>query len=565
MNMVLPLFLRRMRLPLIVLIAAYAIAVAGFTVLPGVDDAGEPWRMSIFEAFYVVSYTGSTIGFGEIPYEFSNAQRSWMVASIYLTVFAWLFAVGTIISLLQDPAFREALRRARLQRSLGSFTEPFYIVCGYGDCGRMLVRSLHDMGRRMVVIDQDPANIEALSLRDMGVNVPAFCMDAGTPDNLLAAGLQHRWCVGVLAVTDAEETNLRIAIAARLLNTHVRVYARAREAETEANMRSFGTHGVVNPAVEFADRLELFMTAPDSHRVLDWLSSLPGRPLPERKPPPEGTWILCGYGELGRAVYHALRRAEVAVVVVDPEPVAHDCPPGTIRGKGTEAATLEEAGIGSAAVVVAGTPDDADNLSILMTAREMRPDLYQVAVENRLDNRALFEALNAELLVRFSYIVTTRFLASLSSPLIETFLDEARSQGNGWNRRLAERIHEVSQGMTPENWSARVSERRTPALWLAHEAGEPVPLETLCSDPRDRDRALDCVTLMLQRDGEDILLPGPETELLPGDRLLFCGRHRALELMARTVEDPAVVHYLRTGEERPDGWLWRALSRASGG
>jgi hypothetical protein len=119
------LFLRRMRVPLVVLISAYSIATVGFTLIPGVDDQGNPWRMSVFEAFYVVSYTGSTIGFGEVPYAFSPAQRAWTMVSIYVTVIAWLFSIGSIVSLLQDPAyiqgaqaFASAEGRPRTERAL---------------------------------------------------------------------------------------------------------------------------------------------------------------------------------------------------------------------------------------------------------------------------------------------------------------------------------------------------------------------------------------------------------------------------------------------------------------
>ena len=61
MPSVVPMILRRMRVPLVVLIVAYSIATVGFTLIPGVDDQGNPWRMSFFEAFYAVSYTHLTL------------------------------------------------------------------------------------------------------------------------------------------------------------------------------------------------------------------------------------------------------------------------------------------------------------------------------------------------------------------------------------------------------------------------------------------------------------------------------------------------------------------------
>ena len=60
--------LRRMRVPLIVLIVLYAVSTLGLTLVPGIDAQGRPAPpMSFFHAFYFVSYTATTIGFGEIP------------------------------------------------------------------------------------------------------------------------------------------------------------------------------------------------------------------------------------------------------------------------------------------------------------------------------------------------------------------------------------------------------------------------------------------------------------------------------------------------------------------
>lgn len=75
------LVLRRLRLPLIALILIYAVAVLGLTLVPGVDDQGRPWKMSFFHAFYFMTYTATSIGFGETPYPFSNAQRMWVTGS----------------------------------------------------------------------------------------------------------------------------------------------------------------------------------------------------------------------------------------------------------------------------------------------------------------------------------------------------------------------------------------------------------------------------------------------------------------------------------------------------
>lgn len=551
-----------MRPPLIVLISAYGIAVLGFTLIPGVDDQGQPWRMSFFEAFYVVSYTGSTIGFGEVPYTFSAGQRLWTMASIYLTVSAWLYSIGTLIALVQDDSFRHAMTRARLLRSLRNLTEPFYLVCGYGDTGRLLVRSLLSRDRRVVVLDRNRDNIEELRSTDMGVHVPAFCMAADVPENLVAAGLQHRWCAGVLAVTDDERVNLKAAISAKLMNHKVRVFCRADTPETSANMLSFGTDLVVDPCAEFARRLQLGILTPDTHRVYDWLTSLPDTPLPERPQPLRGRWILCGFGAFGRAIHRVLLDAGIEVVVVSPDGTA---PPGCIHGVGTEAATLREAGIEQAAALVAGTDSDADNLSIMMTARQMKASIYLVALENRLHNRGLFRAFEADLPVQPSFLVASRFMSVLASPLLREFLDLAAEQGNDWNRALAAQMRAACGDMTPESWTVRVSSNRSPAVARALELGEPITLDSLCRDPRQREHALAAIPLLLRRDNKDLLLPAAATRLHSGDRLLFCGTDAAQSLMNWNFHHLNSLRYVHSGELRPDGWLWRRLARRQRG
>ena len=109
------LVLRRMRAPLIVLIVIFAVSVLGLTLIPGQDAAGAPHRMGFFDAFYFMSYTASTIGFGELPYPFTQEQRLWVTISIYLTVIGWAYAIGSLLALFQSRAYRQA-------RALQQFT-----------------------------------------------------------------------------------------------------------------------------------------------------------------------------------------------------------------------------------------------------------------------------------------------------------------------------------------------------------------------------------------------------------------------------------------------------------
>jgi voltage-gated potassium channel len=107
MNNIIFIFFRRMRLPLLLLVTVFSITALGLTLIPGQDADGNVWYMSYFHAFYFVGYMSTIIGFGEIPYPFTDAQRLWVMFSIYSTVIVWLYAIGTLINLVQDKTFQE--------------------------------------------------------------------------------------------------------------------------------------------------------------------------------------------------------------------------------------------------------------------------------------------------------------------------------------------------------------------------------------------------------------------------------------------------------------------------
>ncbi len=558
------LFFRRMRVPLIVLISAYSIAVVGFTLMPGVDDEGNPWRLSIFEAFYVVSYTGATIGFGEVPYDFSPAQRLWTILSIYLTVIAWLFSIGNIISLLQDPASVRALRRARFRRAVAGLSQPFYLVCGYGDSGRLITRSLTRSGTPVVVLDNNSDKIDALSVEDARAPVPAAVLDARQPDHLVAAGLRHRWCLGVLAVTGDDRANLKIAIASKLLNHNAVAHARADDRATAANMRSFDTDLVVNPIEEYVRRLRLAIERPATFQLSHWLTSGPDARLVDARQPPRGRWVVCGYGRLGSAMCPMLEEIGITVTVVEEDSGVPGLPEDAVIGRGTEAETLTAAGIETADALLATTRNDVDNLSIVMTARELNPELFVGALETGLSSHELFRATEPDLLAQPSTVIAGSMLSRIRSPLVEPFFKALRAGDETISAGVLERLRAQGGKRPPDLATVRISHRRAPALARALEAGRRVPLSGLLRHPVRRDRHLAVEALMLRRDGEDMLCPAGDVSLAVGDRILVAGRRDHLRLIAPVLESDNALVYALTGEEVRHGWVWRWLARRRG-
>ncbi|MBU3668299.1 MAG: potassium transporter TrkA, partial [Rhodocyclaceae bacterium] len=300
---VLFLVLRRMRAPLIVMILVYAISVFGLVLIPGVDAKGQATApLSFFDAFYFISYTASTIGFGEIPNAFSYAQRFWVTVCIYLTVIGWSYAILSILSLLKDEGLQRALATNRFSRQVRRMSEPFCIICGAGETGSIICRTLDQVQMRFVVIDDRAAPLQEMELGDYHADVPSLLGDAQQPSILQLAGLQLPNCKAVLAVTNSDEVNLAIAMNVRLLNPGIPIIARAEKAATGANMDSFGTNFIVDPYALYAKRLALALRNSPGFQLIEWLTRVPGTPLPDLPTPPKGHWIVCGYGHFGRTI-----------------------------------------------------------------------------------------------------------------------------------------------------------------------------------------------------------------------------------------------------------------------
>ena len=555
------LVLRRMRRPLIALICAYAISILGFTLIEGADPQGNPWRMDFFHALYFVSYMASTIGFGEIPYPFTGAQRLWTTLTIYVTVVTWLYAIGAIFGIVSDPAFRRVLAFSRFSHQAQRLHEPFYMICGFGDTGTLLVRELASRSIPCTVIDIDIARIQALEIEGLPTFTPGLNADANNAEALIAAGLQNPLCQGVIAVTNSDRTNLKIAITTKLLRPRLQVICRAETRDVAANMASFGTDHIIDPFETFADRFGMMFHSPSMFLVYEWITAIHDAPLKDFVVPPSGTWILCGYGRFGKAVRKHLSFEGVATRVIEADPQRTQPPEDSIAGRGTEAVTLRAAGIEDAVGIIAGTDDDTNNLSILMTAKDLNGALFTVMRQNQRSNDALFTASRANMIMQTSTIVGRGILSLIITPLLGDFLKLARHQNEEWANVLVSRVTGVVTEQSPQTWTLVIDALKSPAVATRLAEDTEVRIAQIATDPYDRTRPLPCVPLLLKRGEHLELLPDSEMFLEPGDQLLFCGTDAARLAMKATTKNFNVLDYVLTGSDRPSGTIWRWLTR----
>ena len=550
------LVLRRMRVPLIALIVIFAVSVLGLSLIPGQDAQGRSERMSLFDSFYFMSYTATTIGFGELPHEFTAAQRMWVTVTIFLAVSGWAYAIASLLSLMQDQGFRSALARRSFTHSVRRMREPFLLLVGYGNASKLLARSLDDMGRRFVVIDRVDTRVSGVELDSYRADVPALLGDAQDTGLLTLAGLGHGECQGVVALTGDDQTNLDVAMTTALLRPELPVIARSSSRDIAARMRAFSVREVVNPLDRFGDHLRILLRSPAAYQLMSWLTSAPGTALPRRyEPLPHGRWVVCGQGRYGDELSSDLRAEGLEVTVVQVSG-------GTVTaGEGDSAHVVESGHVSDAVAFVAATASDTTNLWLVEAARRANPDAFVVALQNRRANAPLFTAVGVDFGLVPAEVIAHEVLARLANPALMQFLPRVPHEGDTWAAQMVDRLVARCGDGTPELWRIQLCPDETPALAGRLDAGS-LRLEDLLRDPADRTRSLRIVALALLRDGRRTMAPSGDVVLRPADRLLLAGRLRDRAALHTTLTEAGTASYVVDGVRVPSGWLWRQLTSA---
>jgi len=242
----------RARRKIVVLTAAIVVVMTigtlGFHVLEGT---------SLFDSFYLVLTTFTTIGYQGPT---SHAGRVFNVFVIIMGVGLVFLLLGAVTQALLEFEFRELLGRRKMERDISRLKD-HYIICGADRVGRSVA---HELARRpvpFVMIDKDEEKVE----RYRG-EFPILVGDASNESVLRQAGIEH--AAGLVAATTTDATNTYIVLAARSLNSKLKIIARASEEHAEKHLRSAGADEVVSPYTFIGYRIAHAFLRPN---VLDFM------------------------------------------------------------------------------------------------------------------------------------------------------------------------------------------------------------------------------------------------------------------------------------------------------
>ncbi|MCH9739318.1 MAG: NAD-binding protein [Epsilonproteobacteria bacterium] len=557
-NNALWIILQRLRTPLLVIIVTYSISILGMVLIPGLDDKGAEYHLSFFDAFYFISYTASTIGFGETPYEFTYEQRLWVLVCIYLTVVGWFYGLGALVSVVSDKTLKFEIMRGRFRKQVQSIKGDFIIVLGYSYVNIEVIQKLLESGIKVVLIDENEDNINHFMLEDFSRSVPVMVGNALITETLEDAGIRKENCKAIISLFSKEEKNLRISVLTKFLNSNVKVVAKSTLYETTTSILDTDIAKVQNPFDIFAKRLDIALTSPHILILENWIyenADLSDKALFL----PRGKYIICGYGRFGQALQSKFEKHGIDYVFIDENRMAKREMIENeqfLRANADDKEILCEAGIREASCIIAGTQNDIDNISIMITAKKLNPDIYLIARENTMKEVSIFQAASIDWLFMIERILINKTAMFLANPLKHRFLKAIIYKDEIWAKSLVKMLHS-QLGSKPILMSLKINEQEAFALSRELKSGTEVKIDVLLRSLHNREISNGAVPLLIHRNDEEILLPA-DTILESNDHILFACDEESKEEIELIASNIYELHYAQYGKEK-QSWILEKL------
>jgi len=140
-------------------------------------------------------------------------------------------------------------------------------------------------------------------------------------------------------------------------------------------------------------------------------------------------YIICGYGRIGRVLCRYLFQRNLDVVVIEKDqeriPILDEDGTLYVLGEATEEANLVRAGIDRSKGLITALGTDAENVFLLLTARQLNPELYVVARASQNVTKKTLTAAGANMVVSPYDVGARRMAHAILRPSVIDFLELA--------------------------------------------------------------------------------------------------------------------------------------------
>ncbi|MBI1312522.1 potassium channel protein [bacterium] len=209
---------------------------------------------SWLESLYLAIITLTTIGSRDGAQ--STATMIFVIVYIVTGLGIFTFSAFQLGSWVVSADFREMLEKRRMKQEISQLAS-HSIVCGLGRMGQTICQYLSERNRQFVVIDRDEDRLVSIC-REKGWR--HIVGDSTHDDVLQAAGVERASSLTTVLSTDGD--NLFVVLSARMLNSKLKIIARAADEESISKFERAGATRVVSPFSTGAVKMARFMLNP---------------------------------------------------------------------------------------------------------------------------------------------------------------------------------------------------------------------------------------------------------------------------------------------------------------
>jgi len=143
-------------------------------------------------------------------------------------------------------------------------------------------------------------------------------------------------------------------------------------------------------------------------------------------------YIICGYGIMGREISKELPKEKIVVIDTDPDKVRTAREEGllAIIGDASEEEVLEKANVRSAKTLIACTSTDSANAFIVMTAKDLNPNIFTVAILRSPAGEKKVKRAGADMVLSPYRDTARKICIALRKPTIAEFIEIISRKGN---------------------------------------------------------------------------------------------------------------------------------------
>ena len=146
-------------------------------------------------------------------------------------------------------------------------------------------------------------------------------------------------------------------------------------------------------------------------------------------------YIVCGYGRIGRVLCSHLAKSALDLVVIEKDadaiPTMEDDDVCYLSGDASDEANLMKAGIERAECLVAALATDMDNVFLVLTARQLNPDLVIIARASNEPSKSKLKAAGANHVESPYDMGAVSMAQRILRPTVTNFLDLALAYEQG--------------------------------------------------------------------------------------------------------------------------------------